>query len=85
MLEPSTKACSAWRGKLAAAAKAFFFRRGFGPRRLAGAAIGRIADQGMAQMGQMHADLVGAPGFQPAFDQRGERPASRVRNVSITR
>ena len=37
------------------------------------AAIGRVADQRMADMGQMHADLMCAPGLEPAFDQRGER------------
>src|ERR1700679_1867944 len=46
---------------------------GLGTRRDAGAAIGRVADQGMAQMGQVHADLVRAAGLQPALDQRGDR------------
>ncbi len=41
---------------------------GLAPRGGAGAALLRIADQGMTQMGQVYADLVGAPGFQPAFD-----------------
>ena len=36
------------------------------------AAILRVADQGMSQMGEVDPDLVGAPGFQPAFDQRSE-------------
>src|SRR6202042_114227 len=39
-----------------------------------GAAVSRVPDQGMAEMGQMHADLVRAPGLQPALDERGERP-----------
>ena len=47
------------------------------PGRGAGAAILGIADQGMAQMGEMDADLVGAPGFQAAFYQRGEGPFNR--------
>src|SRR5712691_5386008 len=33
-------------------------------------AVGRVADQGMADMRQMHADLVGAAGQEAAFDQR---------------
>ena len=48
------------------------FRLGLAPRRGAIAAILGIADQGMAQMGHMHPNLVGAPGFQPAFHQRGK-------------
>ena len=34
-------------------------------------AIDRVAEQGVAGMGHVHADLVGAAGFQPAFDQGG--------------
>ena len=33
--------------------------------------VDRIADQGMADRGHMHANLVGPAGFQPAFDQCG--------------
>src|SRR2546423_867853 len=49
----------------------FFFRTR--PRRLAAAAIGRIADQRVADMGKVHADLMRAPGFQPAFEKRRDR------------
>jgi hypothetical protein len=44
-----------------------------------GLAIVGIADERMADMGHVHADLVGAAGFQPAFDQacRGEFPGPR--------
>src|SRR5205807_5611898 len=49
-------------------------RRTGGPqtrRRASGtAAVDRVADQRMAAMRQMHADLVGAAGQQPALDQR---------------
>ncbi len=34
------------------------------------AAIEIIAADGTADMGQMHADLMGAPGFQPQADER---------------
>ncbi len=43
--------------------KGHFFLCGFRPGRLAGAAIGGIADQGVAEMGEVDADLVGASGF----------------------
>ena len=36
-------------------------------------AIGLIADQPVPGMGHMDADLMGAPGFQPAFHQAGHR------------
>ena len=49
-----------------------------------GAAVLRIADQGMAQMGEMDADLVGAPGFQTAFDQGWQTAAPSGPNFSIT-
>jgi len=38
-----------------------------------GAAIGLVADQRMADMRHMDADLVRAPRFQAAFDERGRR------------
>ena len=38
-------------------------------RQPAGATIGRITDQAVTGIGQVHPDLMGAPGFQPAFDQ----------------
>src|SRR6202789_3410178 len=60
-------------------------RRVLRARRLAGAAIGRIADQRMAQMGQMHADLMGAPGLQPALDQAGERPRAETLDHAVAR
>ena len=52
---------------------------------LAGAAIERIADQGVAQMGQMDPDLMGAPGLQPALDQGGKGPVLPGPNRSSTR
>ena len=36
-------------------------------------AVGCVAQERMAGMGEMDADLVGAAGFQPAFDQAGRR------------
>ena len=36
-------------------------------------AIDRIADHGRADRGEMHADLMRAPGLERAFDQRGDR------------
>src|SRR5215813_5860870 len=38
-------------------------------------AIDEVAQQGVADMGQMHADLVGAAGFQATGKQAGCRPA----------
>src|SRR3546814_12244564 len=38
-------------------------------QRFSGAAIDRIADEWMADMRHVDADLMGAPGFEPAFDQ----------------
>src|SRR5580700_6341425 len=52
--------------------KGDFFVRCLGPRRLAGAAIRWIADQGMTEMGQMHADLMGAACLKPAFHKTGK-------------
>lgn len=37
------------------------------------AAINRIPDKPVTCMGHMHTDLMGAAGFQPAFDQRNNR------------
>src|ERR1700685_3420864 len=74
---PKIKACSAWRENPVASANAAsssgFLARG------PGAAILGIADQRVAQMGQMHPDLMGAPGFQPALDQGGDRPFLRTK------
>src|SRR5829696_3318466 len=36
-------------------------------------AVDAIAQQGMADMGEMDSDLVGAPGLQPAGEQAGDR------------
>ena len=36
-------------------------------------AIERVADQGMADMGEMHAHLMGASGLERAFEQGGDR------------
>src|SRR5579872_5496166 len=41
----------------------------FGARRLATAAIDRIADQRMADMGEMHANLMRAARLQPEIEQ----------------
>src|ERR1700688_4207574 len=49
-----------------------FLRGCFGARRLTAASIGGIADQGMADMGEMHANLMGASGFQTALDKGRE-------------
>src|ERR1700681_4556297 len=46
--------------------------RRFGARRLAAASISSIADQRMAEMGEMHANLMGASGFQPALNEGRE-------------
>ena len=47
---------------------------------IAGArAIDRIADQRMAEMGEMNADLVGAAGIEAAFELRRMDPGTRAR------
>ncbi len=40
---------------------------------LVGAAIIHVADERVADMGHVHANLVGAAGFETAFHQRGQR------------
>ena len=40
-------------------------------RRAAGTPVGRVADERVAQMGEMDPDLMGASGLEPAFDQGG--------------
>src|SRR5579885_3235629 len=35
--------------------------------------VKRVADQGVPDMGEVDAHLVGAPGLEGAFDERGER------------
>jgi len=35
--------------------------------------VGRVAEERMTGMGEMDANLMGAAGFQPAFDQTGRR------------
>jgi len=48
----------------------------------AGAAVHRIADQRMADMGEVHADLVGAAGGELATQQRGVRAEAALRRVA---
>ena len=59
-----------------------------------GPAVDRVAEQGMADRGHVDPDLVGPPGFEPAFDQggvaqrphrfgNGSPPACRVRPSTI--
>jgi hypothetical protein len=69
-------ACRAWRGKRLTTAFAASGRRlafVLKPRRII-----RVADQRMADMGHVHADLMGAAGFEPAFDHGGERRGIRL-------
>ncbi len=72
MLESQHKSVQCLARKSCCHRKRVGFGVGFGLGRRPAAAILRIADQGMAQVGEMDADLVGAPGFQAAFDQGGE-------------
>src|SRR3546814_8235329 len=56
-------------------------------QRFSGAAIDRIADEWMADMRHVDADLMGAPGFEPAFDQgrilqRLDRPVMGERTLA---
>ena len=46
----------------------------FCAREVARAAVGRVAEQRMAEMRQMHANLVRAAGFEPALEQARKRP-----------
>ena len=43
-----------------------------------------VADQGMADRRHVHADLMRAAGFQPAFDQRGAGPAGVTTRQWVT-
>ena len=70
-MKPRLAACSAWRGNPPA------------PRRRAAAAVDGVADQRMPGEGHVHADLVGAPGLEPALDQR--RAGALRPNRSSTR
>ena len=74
MLEPKDKGMQCLTGKAGRRSKCHFFLCGFRAGRLAGAAIGGIADQRMAKMGEMNPDLMGAAGLQAAFDQGSQRP-----------
>src|SRR3546814_19072646 len=52
-------------------------------QRLSGASIDRVADERMADMRHMHAHLMRAAGFEPAFDQGGavqriDRPVMQI-------
>src|SRR6185369_10819111 len=54
------------------------------------AAIDGVADERMADVLEMHADLVRAPGLQAAFDQRGaaealEHAVARARGLAAVR
>src|ERR1700687_2996776 len=64
--------------KLARRAEGDSFFFAFGTRAAARAAIGRIADQRMADVGQMDADLMRASGFEPALQQRSESFLARA-------
>ena len=78
----SRAACSAWRPNSAAICP----RSGSGSTFALVAkllAVVAIADQRMADMGHVNADLVGAAGFQPCIRQ-GLRPACRAGGVAIS-
>ena len=68
MLDSQDKCMQRLAGEFGDRCKRGFLARVFGTRRGPGAAILGVANQGMADMRKMHADLVGAPGFQAAFD-----------------
>src|SRR5262249_38796274 len=57
-----------------------FFFRVFRPRRRAASAIGRISNERMPDMGEMHADLMCGSGFQAALDKgrKGLLPGSEA-------
>ena len=65
---PRISACKAWRGKSRARLRGL--GQGFRDGRAA-AQIDRVADQRMADMGEVDADLVRAAGGQAAGDQCG--------------
>ncbi len=46
-------------------------KREFADAELRGGAVERVADDGMMQRGEVHADLVGAAGVQLDFEERG--------------
>src|SRR5262249_46984484 len=48
------------------------FLRRMGAWGFACSTLGRVTHQRVAKMSQMHADLMRAPGFEPAFEKRGE-------------
>ncbi len=72
--KPRLAACSAWRGKSSSLLADRLGQRAGGGRDAA--QVERIADHRMAAAGEVHADLMGPPGGQPAF-QQGDRGAAR--------
>ena len=57
----------------------------FGSGSLARAAVGRIADQGMAEMREMHANLMRAPGFQATLHKGRKRAGAKSLDDPIAR
>ena len=82
VLESQHKSVQCLAGKLCGHCKRVALCVRFATWRGPAAAILRVANQGMAQMGEMDPDLVSAPGFQAAFDQRGERAFHRAKAQS---
>lgn len=58
---------------------------GFRPWRLARSAVGRIADQRMAEMRQVHANLMGPPRLEAALEQRSKGTRSEGFHDAIAR
>ena len=71
MLKPSTAACSACRRK--ASTRLARRRREQARLRLEARHHRPVAQQRVADMRHVHADLVGAAGLEPAFDEAGGR------------
>ncbi len=67
--KPSVAACSAWRPRRSTISRAAGAK--LGDLGLEARAIGFIADQRMADMGHMHADLMRAAGLQLTAQERG--------------
>src|SRR5215467_10104562 len=60
-------------GKTGSCIVSCFFLSVFCSWRRAAPAVGGIPEEGVPDVGEMHADLMGTSGFQAALDQRGKR------------
>ena len=74
MLEPQKECMQCLARELPNGRESLFLPRCFRARDMARATVGRIADQRVAEMREMHTDLMRAAGFEPALKKARKRP-----------